>query len=125
MPGPILFGLTPEQIALELSPVQFERIVQSYLAGHMTRAGLGKSKNGGDLPGVHLFADYQSGQWTKWKWTIGWDGAQETKGEIFAPCCSEHARRLGFTQACKLLQIDGPEAPGSHLSGDPVDDIPF
>lgn len=122
---PALFGLTPSQIAQELSPVQFEQLVQAYLAGQMRSAGLGKKD--GHLPSISLYATHNSSQWTSWDWELGWaSSGPKTKGEIFAMCDQEHGRRLGFDQQCKLLQIEHQHDDNLTPIGPEIgDEIPF
>ena len=103
---------TPQEIAARLTPQQFELLVRSYIKTQRER--LPKKFR------IMFWApEYRE---EPGHWDINTNGT-ETKGEILAEVVTEHMRRLGFEESCKLNLI---EHDATVVEPAPVEDeIPY
>lgn len=123
-PSSQIFGLSPSDLAKELSPTQFEFLLQAYIRGHALRNGLDAKRSCQFM----LMAVLEKGEtFSTWEWQVGSTYSEaNTKGELLEPCMGEQARRLGFAKANKLSLIEGPGG-GAEPAPPPIidDQIPF
>src|ERR1700743_1657004 len=117
-----ILGLSPRELAGDLSPTQFELLVQAYITGHLGNSDLPSSaERYGMVIALEGKLD-KSGKVSEWEWRIR-DALKSdwAKAEIFAGIPQEFQRRKTFEAASKLLMIEG----AAPIDSDPIDSIPF
>ena len=115
-----ILGLSPRELAGDLSPTQFELLVREYIAGRRKQWGL---PSGDEAYGMRLELEAKiscAGQWEEWTWKLrDTFNSNWVVAEGFAGMPQEFERRKAFERASRTLLIESEASP-------PIgDEIPF